>query len=63
MTDRRERTHTLTIEVPIHVDAADPPLDYDPIHEVLRVVMSVSRMALDGVVCDDVNVRFDPVPP
>lgn len=60
MTERRERTHTLTIEVPLHIDPAAPALDYDPIHAVLNVVMSVSRMALDGVVCDDVTVSLNP---
>ena len=57
-TYRRERTHTLTISIPLHLDDA-AALDYDPVRDALNVVMSVSRLAVDGAVCDDVNVQLD----
>jgi len=59
---KRERTHTLTISIPLHLDDAES-FDYDPVYTALSVVMSVSRMAVDGVVCDDVNVSLQAAPP
>jgi len=65
---QRDPTHLLVVTVPIHLDDFDrlrthpPGFDYDPLQQALNVVMSVSRLAVDGVVCGDVNVRLDEVP-
>lgn len=56
--ERRERTHTLTVEVPIYLGPDMPDFDFDPVSGTLQVVMSVVRLATNGVVCDDVMVHF-----
>jgi len=53
-------THLLIVTVPIHLDD-DVTFDYDPLQQALNVVMSVSRLAVDGVVCGDVLASFDKV--
>ena len=55
----RPRTHTLTIDVPLYLgDECAEDFDYYPVEEALRVVMAVSRLAVDGFVCGDVEVRI-----
>lgn len=48
---RREPTHVLTVEVPIHIDDEQP--DFDPWRDAIRTVLAVSRAAYDGVICGD----------
>jgi hypothetical protein len=59
---QRDPTHLLVVNVPIHLDR-DASFDYDPVHDALNVVMSVSRLAVDGVACGDVNVCLYEVRP
>ena len=60
MSERSAPTHSLTIVVPLNLSDA---FDYHPVEVALNVVMSVSRLAFDGVVCDDIHVSLDEVAP
>lgn len=62
MNVQREPTHTLTIEVPLHL-AADSTFDYHPVQDALNIVLSLSRIAVDGVACGDAKVSLEPVQP
>lgn len=53
----RKRTHTLVVEVPLFLDQSYT-LDYDPVSDALRFVVSITRLAVDGVVCDDLTVTL-----
>ena len=61
MKHQREHTHTVTIEVPLCLDEHAAALNYHPVQHSLELVFAVSRLAYDGVLCDKVQVRIDPV--
>lgn len=62
MIDQRDPTHRLVIEVPLHLGEAEI-FDYDPVHTALATVLSISRLAVDKVLCGDVNVEIRSVTP
>jgi hypothetical protein len=53
--ERRQPTHVLVVEIPVFLDA-DVSRNYDPLQNALRTVLSVSRLAVDDVLCDDPTV-------
>jgi hypothetical protein len=57
--DYRAPTHVLTVSVPLHLDE-DDTFDYDPVYQALSVVMAVSRLAVDGALCGNVDVTITP---
>ena len=61
MRERGPRTHTLIIEVPLDLNGVEK-LDYHPVEQALNLVMTVSKLAIDGVTCDDVTVRLEAKP-
>ena len=61
MRERVPRTHTLIIEVPLDLGGVEK-LDYHPVEQALNLVMTVSKLAIDGVMCDDVIVRLEAKP-
>ncbi len=55
--ERREPTHTLTVEVPLYLHDLDAAR-FDPVQDAMRVVLALSRAAAEGFVCDDVQVTL-----
>lgn len=54
---RTPRTHTMVISIPINTETLTD-LNYDAISQALNVALMVSRAALDGVVCDEIQVEM-----
>lgn len=54
---RRQPTHVLYVEVPIHAEGQ--PEGFDPWRDAIKAVLAVSRAAYDGIICADpmVSVR------
>lgn len=62
MSEQREPTHILTVEVPLYLaDAAT--FDYHPVQDALAIVLSLSRIAAADVLCGDANVSLVPCSP
>jgi hypothetical protein len=57
--DLRPPTHVVTIEVPLSLD--DPPLDYSPVQDAVRVCLAVSRAGYSGHLSGDAQVSIAPV--
>jgi hypothetical protein len=53
----REPSHTLIIRIPLCLDDG-ASFDYDPVHTALNVVMHVTRLAVDRVLCGLVDVEL-----
>lgn len=60
MIERRQPTHRLVVTLPLDLTGAES-FTYDAVEAALRVVIAVSRLAVDGVVCDDLYVALDEV--
>lgn len=54
---RRPPTHTLIVEVPMHLEGRDTAA-FDPVQDAMRVVLALSRVAAEGFICDDVQVSL-----
>lgn len=59
--EERNPTHTLTITVPLDLSHAEM-LAYDPVHTALNVIMHATRLAVDGVLCGNVDVSIQETP-
>lgn len=55
--ERREPTHTLVIEIPLHIGEGQT-LYFDPIQDALRTVLSLSRLASIGLLCGEVQASI-----
>lgn len=56
--ERLPRTHTLRIDVPLHLDEKLRPYDYDVVQDAVRMSLAISRAAYEGHICDDVMVEM-----
>lgn len=59
--ERRAPTHTLVVEVPLHIGEGQT-LYFDPIQDALRAVLSISRLASIGLLCDEVQAHIKEQP-
>lgn len=57
LTERRAPTHILRIEVPLNLN--DPPYDYDPVADALKLALAISRAGFAGHICDDPAVTME----
>lgn len=53
--ERRSPTHILRVDIPLHINGERT---FDPLQDALRIVLSVSRLAVEDVLCDDPNVTL-----
>lgn len=62
MPDRREPTHTLTIAVPLNLDANPAAESYDiqgAMAEAMQAVLPMIRLGTLGLMCDQIVVTME----
>jgi hypothetical protein len=57
--EKSDPTHILRVSVPLNLNQAISISDYDVVKQSLDLVLSVSRAAYDGVICDDIQVEME----
>jgi hypothetical protein len=57
LSERRAPTHTLVVEVSMHIGDGQT-LYVDPIQDALRTVLALSRLATIGVLCGEVQATI-----
>jgi hypothetical protein len=55
---RREPTHAIRIEIPLHLDERPPTHDFDPIRDAVLLALNISRAAYVKAICDDAQVSL-----
>lgn len=57
--ERREPTHRLLIEIPLHLaDDVAHTVSFNPVQDALRIALSLSRAAVGGHYCADPEVSL-----
>lgn len=57
MRERTEPTHIMRIEIPLDLRERSP--DFDAVSEAVKVSLAVSRGALSGEICNDIQVSVE----
>lgn len=55
--ERREPTHTLIVEVPLHIGEG-ATFYFDPVQDAVRTILPLTRLASIGALCDGVQVSI-----